>query len=262
MTFWMKQKAKMKRNQKPEARCQKQDNGKVKVFDFLASGFWLLAYCLWFLASGLLLLASTSQSHAMSVEELQQKMAESESRVTSMEFDYQQQMESSLTSEKRISEGKVYIKKPKQVRIEQKTPENQTIVTSGKSVYIYTPRFQQVIEQRWEDWFTKNMFFPGLSGFSDALKKLKKEYRWQIQSSAGMQDPSTIWVRLVKENKDGKEQLDLWIGISDFLPKVTQYTYQSLKLTTSLVSLKTNTELDPQLFKFKKPADAKIIRIK
>src|SRR5438270_13774674 len=139
-------------------------------------------------------------------------MRSSESSVKTLEFLYIQEMRSSLASEVRTSSGTVYLRKPKQLRIEQSGPERQLIVSSGKAVYVYTQRFKQVLQDSWDRWFSKNTFFPGLSGFSGTLQKLTQEYQWEIRGVGELNGEKTVEVSLRRSGEGGpKDRLDIWV---------------------------------------------------
>lgn len=217
------------------------------IFDLLA----ILTFCLvW-----------PSFLSAVTVSELQEEMARSDSTIKSMSFGYIQEVRSSLTSEVQTSSGIAYFSKPRNLRIEQKEPERQLIVSSGKTVFIYTPRFHQVIKDSWNNWFSKNSFFPGLVGFSETLKKLKKDYNWTIVGVDDLNGEETFSVRLENAGDDTGQRLNLWVGKADFIPRKTEVITGTLKLTTTLVSLKKNPELDAELFHFVQPEDSEMIEI-
>lgn len=199
---------------------------------------------------------------AMTVDELQKKMMESEKSLKSLSFDFVQETHSAVTMEKRESSGTAYVKKPKQLRIEQNEPEKQLLVSDGKTVYVYTPRFNQVVKDSWKKWFSKNLFFPGMTGFSEMLQKLKEDYQWEIGSADILNGEKTIAV-LLRNNrvKNGDERLKLWLGENDFIPRKTEFVSGTLTLTTTLISLRLNEELKQQLFKFNRPAQSEIIQM-
>ena len=199
---------------------------------------------------------------ALTVGELQKKMMGSEASLRSLKFDFVQKAQSSLTSENRESSGTAYIRKPKQLRIEQNEPEKQLMVSNGKTVYIYTPRFNQVVKDSWNRWFSQNLFFPGLAGFSEMLEKLKSEYQWEISSMTVLNGENTIMVQLIPtEKKNSEERLKLWLGENDFIPRKTEFVSGTMTLTTTMISMKLNEDLKQELFKFNRPAQSEMIQM-
>lgn len=217
-----------------------------------------LSHSLALLIIGYLSLATV---RAMSVTELQEKMAGTDASLESVRFSYVQEMHSDLSSEVRKSSGMAYFKRPKQLRVEQTEPETQLIVSAGKAVFIYTPRFNQVLKDSWDRWFSKNVFFPGLLGFSETFKKLKKEYRWQILGETDMDGNKTVVVQLNSNMQGENQQLKLWISQDDFIPRKTELVLGTLTLTTTLSSLQLNPELNSDLFRFRQPPHSEIIAV-
>ncbi len=199
---------------------------------------------------------------AISVEELQEKILKSEAELKGLQFNYVQEMRSDLTPEISMSSGTAYIVKPKSLRIEQVSPEPQTIVTSGKYLYIYTPRFGQVLRNSWKQWVSKNIFFPGLVGFSNTLIELKKKYVWSVIEESNIKDEQVIRVRLTERASSGQAQtLDMWVGATDFIPRKTEFIIGTLKVVTTLSQLELNPKLDESLFNFKQPGNARLIKM-
>jgi len=199
----------------------------------------------------------------LTAAELQQKILEQDGKLMSAQFEYVQEMRSSQTPEMIESKGKVYYQRPKKLRIEMESPERQVIVTQGKSVFIYTPRFNQVLKTSWKNWSEKDVFLllPGFFGSSGALEQLKKDYVWNVESRENLNDEETVAVRLQSSAQDSNKVVSLWLGAEDFVPRKVQVASESLLWVISLVSLKLNGTLDPQIFKFSPPKDAALIHV-
>ena len=197
----------------------------------------------------------------LTVDELQKKMAESDLNLQTLEFNFTQEAASSLAEEKRRSSGAAYVQKPKKFRIEQVEPEKQLLISDGKSVYVYTPRFNQVVKDSYKKWFSKNIFFPGMSGFSNTLEQLNKEYLWVLKDEGALDGEKTFVAELTPFDKDRKETIKLWIDRDDFIPRKTELVSETLTLTTTVNGLKRNEILKPELFKFSRPEKSEMISI-
>lgn len=147
------------------------------------------------------------------------------------------------------------------LRIEQDSPERQVIVTQGKNVFIHTPRFNQVLKDSWKNWSRKNSFLPGLFGSSGTLERLQKDYVWNMESGENLNGEETVVVRLESNAEGVDEELKLWLGASDFVPRQAQVASEGWSLITFLTSLKLNLSLDPGLFRFSPPKDAVLIKV-
>ncbi len=199
-------------------------------------------------------------SAQLTVGEIQEKMLTSDQQLSSLKIEYAQKMTSSLTAETKESSGKAFLRKPRELRIEQSNPESQLIVSSGKNVFIYTPRFRQVVKDSWQRWSDNQFLLPGVSGFGQTLDRLKKDYNWEVLGSAEIKGVKTILVRMTRPgNKDG-EKLKVWISESDFIPRRTELVMGTLKMTTEVTSIELNPVLDSGLFRFQQPKDANVIQ--
>jgi outer membrane lipoprotein-sorting protein len=117
-----------------------------------------------------------------------------------------------------------------------------------------------VRKDSWGRWSAKNFFFPGLPGASEALQELIGGYRWEIRGTGKVGGDGVVEVLLKKPGKDG-ERLTLWLGTEDGIPRKTELASGTLKLTTTLSSVKLNPDLDRGLFRFEKPAGIEVIEV-
>lgn len=206
--------------------------------------------------------ASPAAITAVTVQEIQDRMADSNARLGSLSFEYSQVLSSSLSLETKKSTGKAYFRKPSELRIEQSEPESQLIIASGKSVYIYTPRFKQVLKDSWKKWSNTNFLFPGLASFGQTLVRMKDDYSWEIQGSSTLGGQKTVLLHLSRKGaRPGSEDIYLWVPESDFIPRKTELVMGTLKMTTEVNRLSENPELSADLFKFNKPADSQEIQV-
>ena len=189
----------------------------------------------------------------MTVAEIQDKIKSQGAQIQGLQFDYRQEMTSSLSPEVQKASGTAYIKKPKSLRIEQRDPEPQVIVGSGKNIFIYTPRFKQVLKDSWKRWVKKNPLLPGLFGESETFERLKKDFRWEVSGREDMNGEKTIHLRLRENPEPDGQELILWLGETDFIPRKTKMLSGTLEVTTTLVSLQVNPPLEDKLFRFVPP---------
>lgn len=204
---------------------------------------------------------SCTSLYALTVSTLQEKISNSDLSLESIQFNYLQEMHSTLTSEVHSSSGIAYLKKPKELRIEQIEPEKQLIVSSGKNVFIYTPRFKQVIQESWNRWFANNLFFPGILGFSETFQRFKNEYHWEITGTLELNGEKLVTVHLQSLSKEKDHHLNLWVSESDFIPRKTELVFGTLTLVTTCTSLQKNPELKSDLFRFRRPPDSEMIQL-
>ena len=206
-------------------------------------------------------LAFPAVARGLTVAELQRRIREQDGKLMSAQFEYVQEMRSSKSLETARSKGKAYYQKPQMLRLEQEAPERQVIVTQGKSVFIYTPRFKQVLKDSWKNWSRRNSFLPGLFGSSGTLERLEKDYAWKMENGENLNGEETVVVSLNSKVEGAGDGLKLWLGAEDFVPRKAQVASESWSLVTSLVSLKLNLSIDPGLFRFSPPKDAVVVQV-
>lgn len=207
------------------------------------------------------LILKPAPAAALSLDELQTKMQESEAALQGVQFDYRQEMRSELTPEVKRSSGTAYILRPRNIRIEQKAPSSQLIVSEGRTVYVYTPQFRQVLRDSWKKWFSSNVVFPGLLTFSDTYGSLKRDYAWEMLPPRNLDGQEMLAVRLRPLDEKKTESLELWISPEDYMPRKAEWSSGTLSLATVLSSVKRNPDMPPGLFKFKKPENSSIIEV-
>ena len=210
-------------------------------------------------AVAVFLLTLTGRVWGLTVAELQRNIREQDRKLESIQFEYIQEMRSSQSRETAKSQGRAYFQKPQSVRIDQESPERQVIVTQGKTVFIYTPRFNQVLKDTWKNWSRKNSFLPGLFGSSGTLDRLEKDYAWTLENGEKLNGEDTVVVRL-KPAAEG-EDLKLWLGAADFVPRKAQVSMGGGSLVTTLRSLRMNAPLEPGIFDFSPPKNASVIKV-
>ena len=193
---------------------------------------------------------------AITIPELQDGMKKTYLALNSVQFDYEQLATSTLTTEMRVSTGTLYFKKPRFVRIEQKSPEIQFIIANGKEVTLYTPRFHQAMIEPWDRWANGNLLLMCLSGSLESLKTLEMEYEWTIVGDAILEKVPTWVVHLSPLNdKINLSLIRIWISQENYTIRKVEWARESLKVETTLNLFQKNPELKKDLFQFKKDSN-------
>ena len=198
---------------------------------------------------------------SMTVPELQRKIKDQDGRMISAKFEYFQEMRSAAASEVVKAKGLAYFMKPRNFRIEQSEPDRQIIVASGKSVFVYTPKFKQALKDSWKRWAKKNSFFPGLFGSSETFEHLEKNFLWEIGQVEALGGEKVLKVALKESGSLTDEGLSLWLGAEDFVPRKAEFKSGGLSLVTTLFSLELNPKLDPGLFRFTPPKGTTVVQV-
>ena len=129
------------------------------------------------LAAAFALLPGAVIAAELTLDEVTAKMEEADKNVTSLEFAFTQEISYNLTKEKQTSGGNVSFMKPSSLYVKTNRPLEQEIISDGKKVWIYTPKYRQVIVDNWKKW-TANSFVPvSIINFGKGWKDLRKRFR-------------------------------------------------------------------------------------
>ena len=152
--------------------------------------------------------------------------------------------------------GKMWIQRPDKIRWEYQTPEVQTIVSNGTTVWIYKPADHQVFQGK-----SEALFGSGKGGmFLSNPRLIREHYYFSLDEPA---HNSQHVLKLLPKQKTNEASLVLVI--------VSKTNYNILQLTTftasgeqTTINLKnivfTNT-IDPSQFQFTVPKEVDVIQL-
>ena len=189
-----------------------------------------------------------------SLNEIVTHLEQVEKEVQSASFSYTQDISYSLTGEKQSSSGTVLFQKPSRLRIVQKKPAEQVIVSNGKKVWVYTPAYHQVLVDSWKKWLKNSMVPSSLLNFGNTWSDLKNKYTF---TRAGNEDGMAVLV-MIPKNKDAWK-LKFWIDGDSFIPVRTQLSGENVTITTKTVNYRKNPSIDSSTFTFTPPAGTETI---
>lgn len=181
----------------------------------------------------------------------------SDKAIENIGFDYSQEISFTLTKEKQTSAGQVSFMKPAGIYIKQLKPIEQTIISDGKKVWIYTPGYNQVISDNWKKW-TKNSLIPdSLLNMNQNWPELKKNYTF---SYAGTEGPDRIL--LLTPAKKGGWKITFWINSTNYSISKLILAAENIMITTRSYNYRiNNTAMDKKIFKFSPPKGAEILKM-
>lgn len=193
--------------------------------------------------------AGSASAKEMTAEGIMERMEEADKTVKSLEFDYRQEIVYNLTNEKNVNTGKVSFLKPDNIRLKQASPLEQTVITNGKKVWIYTPKYKQVIVDTWKKWTSNSLVPVSIINFGKEWKGLKARY--EITSEG--QDNGKYVLMFVPKDK-GNYKMRFWVDPDNYIPVKIEILGNNVTITTEMKSKTVNPELDKNFFKFKAPA--------
>lgn len=151
------------------------------------------------------------------------------------------------------SEGKVWLKKPGKMRWEYKKPSKDLIVSDGRSIWLFQPDLNQVIE-RPASGAASEMATDFLSG----IGSLEKEF---VVKLSPLEAVNHVLILTPKQEQPGLKKLILEVGkessivektvITDHFGNQTAVTFKDIKL---------NESIKDSLFKYTPPKGAAVVR--
>jgi len=167
--------------------------------------------------------------------------------------------ESEIKSFQRKTEasGKVYFRKPSEMRWSYLKPEKREVYLSGEQIRIYMPSRNQVIEQTWND------AMPGMAParlFMGVQELVGSFFVSLADTEERDEKAHCLHLTPRKKGTISVEEILLWVGKEDFLPQRT-VSSDVLGNRTTLVfrNAEVNVPLEEDLFRFEVPPDAEIV---
>jgi outer membrane lipoprotein carrier protein len=159
-------------------------------------------------------------------------------------------------------DGRLSFRKPDLMRIEQKIPEPQTIVSDGTWMWVYRPSTNQVIKTKLSDWRRNEPLAKGLLDFGRSAELLK-HYDAAISTvSAADVDGHRTFVVSLKPPKGDKAsagfELRLTASTRDFFPYETSLRVDKASITSRLDSVMFDAPLSDDSFRFTPPEKADV----
>ena len=208
-------------------------------------------------ALSLLLVAAAAASlRAQSAEEVVARLQRAETEIQRLQFDYLQTTRIPLTGETFKSKGAALFERPNRFRLEQKSPQPQTVVCDGKDLWFYLPARGQALRDSVDNWARSAGFPQGLSPFRLETTELRAKYDIALETP----DPKTPILRLTpRGDRAFPYDLRVWVDLASGLPIKTELSSKSVTATTTVKNFKINVPLSPDAFRFSPPAGTDVI---
>lgn len=172
--------------------------------------------------------------------------------ISSLKADFAQEV-SSKGMPAQTSEGRVWFKKPGKMRWEYQKPTKDIIVSDGRTIWLYQPDLNQVIEKSASS-SASSMATDFLSGIGD----IEKEFVVLLSGAEGKDYNLTL---TPKEDQPGMKRLVLSVDKSDFTVTKTVLTdHYGNQTAVTFRNISTNPSVKDSLFKFKVPKGANVVR--
>jgi len=125
-----------------------------------------------------------------------------------------------VVDDKSTESGKIFVRKDGRMRMEMTAPDTRTILLNGDSLFIYTPKINQVEEYdiaKHRD--VADQFL--LLGFGTSGTDLKKSYDITLQAEDTIDNRKVLMLELTPKSADVRNQISkiqIWLDESTWLP--------------------------------------------
>jgi outer membrane lipoprotein carrier protein len=205
-----------------------------------------------FLAGPIFAQESTS---TLTMDSLIDKLAEKEKTITDVRFKFTQTVEIKLTNDEKKTSGTVIYQKPNKLHIKLDKPYQQTIISDGKQVWIYTPAYNQVMVGDWNFWERTGMLPKEIFNFGQTAADWKKDYKLSMVG----QDNGYYELALATGTYFNTH---FWISEKTLFPEKTKMVTEGASVTTESSNVEFNVKPEERLFRFNKPKGVEVIKAK
>ena len=192
------------------------------------------------------------------------RFSEVDARMKSLKADFRQSVHLDGSDTTQSVEGEVLFQKPDLMRLTQRLPEKQTVVSDGTWLWVYRESTNQVIQTRLEAWRKSEPLAKGLLDFGRSADLLKR-YSAVIStvSSPGPDGHRTFAVTLTprpedRKGADGDFELTLKASTRDFFPGDAGLRVGHASIRSLFEGVRLNPELPAESFRFSPPPGADI----
>jgi outer membrane lipoprotein carrier protein len=152
--------------------------------------------------------------------------------------------------------GKAFFKPPDKMRWEYETPDRQTIITNGNTLWIYRPEDQQVMVGEAPDFFENGKGFSFLSN----MESVKKKFHILLEKKA--QDGTHVLKLLPREKTLDVSIIYLFVSTTTFeVVKIVTYNSYEDETQIEFGDIQFNRILDESLFNFKIPQGVEVLHL-
>jgi outer membrane lipoprotein carrier protein len=195
-----------------------------------------------------------AQDLGITADEVTEKMRESFAALTTLHASFVQTVKFGFTNIEQTFQGTLSFKKPKKYRIES---EHQTVVTDGKTVWLYSPVNRQLVIDHYKE--NTNSVSP-----ENFLTTLPATYYISLLAREPSSGRSLLVLRMVpKDDRSFIQSVKLWIDEKKWeVRRIQVVDANETETTYALGDMKTNVRFDDSLFSFTPPAGTEIVDLR
>ncbi|MCL2485568.1 MAG: outer membrane lipoprotein carrier protein LolA [Endomicrobia bacterium] len=200
--------------------------------------------------------AAFAQSGGNNLDYVLKNMEEADKKVNTLEVDYVQEVIYEFTNEKQKITGNLKYKKPSNIFVVQKTPQEQRIYIDGKKITMYTPENSQAIIDNWKNVVNGDFAPAAMVSFGSNWKNISKD---NDISLIGEDENNYILLVAPKSKRDWN--MKMFVSKKTFYPQKALVDSDGIIISVDLTSYKTNLDFKKDFFKFNAPEGVEIIKL-
>ena len=152
--------------------------------------------------------------------------------------------------------GKAFFKRPDKMRWEYETPDRQTIITNGNTLWIYRPEDNQVMVGKAPSFFEDGKGFSFLSDMESVKKK------FYILLEKKVEDDTHVLKLLPREKTFDVSVIYLFVSTKTFeVVKIVTYNSYEDETRIEFKDIQFKRKLDESLFNFNIPEGVEVLHL-
>ncbi|MBI3292880.1 MAG: outer membrane lipoprotein carrier protein LolA [Elusimicrobia bacterium] len=207
---------------------------------------------------GLLLIGmvmSGSGNASLTFPELRQRMLALETERKTLTFNYQQEVILDASHERQRFKGQVIVQRPGSLWLRQSAPDEEQIISDGHQVWVYTPRFRQVVVSSLATAMQRMPFLTAVAGWGQALSELERRYHLELE----LERDNQYVLRCTSREPQDTTRLRFWLSGQDLLPRRSEVDAEGVRIISTFQNLKMTPPIDQKRFHFSVPRGVQVI---
>ncbi len=202
----------------------------------------------------LTVLTLTATAADYTVEEVVEKVKASYDGATSLTCDVRRVTASGMLGQRRIVRGTLRMLLPEMFRIDYVAPYEQSLICNGETVWIYTPKNEQVVVSSVTDYQEREML-------GNLIGYFERDYTYEDAGTATVDGRATMVLKMVaRTDQVAYPSGRLWVDTERWLPAEVELTDDiGNTISYRLSNIKLNQSLSKSIFSFTPPDGVEVI---
>lgn len=163
--------------------------------------------------------ASQNPAH-WTTDSVLERMDKSAADFRSLTADIEQDKYTEVVKDTSVETGQIFVRRDQKMRIELTKPDPKTILRTGDSLFIYTPKIKRVEEYNLGKHRSIIDQYMRL-GFGTKSQDLRKSYDINLKGEEEIEHRKTVLLELIPKSEEIRKQISkiqMWVDESSWLP--------------------------------------------